>query len=135
MTMTDDMLLLTIMVTVTLAVQVLTLMLTSWSIANAITYVSLVQKHEIKNGKRVAAKAILWRAVSLAFAVIAMGTASVIILLSIQEVHSSVDLLRATTLWVTSIALAFMSAADVYERVALGHLNKNLLKPEEDLNE
>lgn len=112
-----------VITTTAAAIQVITLSLTGWSIATAVGYVGTVNKYGIKNGKRIAAQAILWRAIALALAVIAMASASTLILLNLDKATDLVNVWRSLSLAITSIALAVMAAADVYERVALEHLS------------
>lgn len=110
-----------VLTTTAAAVQVLTLSLTGWSIATAVGYVGTVNKYGIKNGKRIAAQAILWRAIALAVAVISMVSASGLILLHLPVAVDSMYIWRSLALLTTSVALAIMAAADVYERIALEH--------------
>ncbi|MCA1799972.1 MAG: hypothetical protein LC650_01580 [Actinobacteria bacterium] len=111
-----------VLTTTAAAIQVITLALTGWSIATAIGYMGTINKFGITNGKRIAARAILWRAIALAIAVVAMASASVLILLNLNDHTTIAFIWRALSLLTTSIALAVLAGADVYERVALDHV-------------
>lgn len=102
-----------------LAVQVVGLGVVGWSLANSVRYLAAVASLDVPNGRRVAARAILWRTSATAVALISTAVGAGLIVSSPRTLDLAADVWRSVSLLGASLSLTALAAADVYERVSL----------------
>lgn len=107
-----------------LAVQVVGLGVVGWALANSVQYLTAVASMDVANGRRVAARAILWRTSATAVALISTAVNAALIVSSPRTLDLAADVWRSVSLLGASLALAALAAADVYERISLDKHNR-----------